>query len=184
MDDQPIEVRFCHRESELARHMLRNMFRSQGWIWALIGVLFALAAALLVLLSLIEAPSARRMSNLVLGVAALAALVLALTAAVARLNARRQLTTSKELSGELRYRFHKQTYEYKSEFAAAQVRWAALHSAIERDDAFVLFPSKAHFVLLPKRGFSNDGALHRFRRLLEEVLGGKAQLRSSGSGFR
>ena len=181
MDDQPIEVRFRHRQGELARHMLRNMFHSQGWIWVLIAVLFILAAALVLLLALLDAPSTARMGTLVLSVGALAVLVLALTVAIARLNARRQLTSSKELSGELLYRFHQQGYEYKSEFATAQVAWGALHSAIERDDAFVLCPSKAHFVLLPKRGFADGAARRRFRRLLQESLGAKAQLRAGES---
>ena len=116
------------------------------------------------------------MSVILLGVALLAAFVVALTAVLARVNARRLLRSSKELSGELYYCFHRTGYQYETGLSSAQVAWGALHSAIERDDAFLLFPSEAHFVLLPKRGFADGTALRAFRELLRESLGTKAQL--------
>ena len=175
-----IEVRFRHCEKELARHTLRNLFRGQGWIWTLIAALFVFAVALVLLLILLDDPIAGRMSAVLLGVGLLAVLVLALTAVLARVNARRLLGSSKELSGELLYHFHKEGYEYSSEFSSAHVVWGALHSAIECDDAFLLFPSKVHFVLLPKRGFADATALRGFRELLRESLGTKAQLDARG----
>ncbi|MCP5114320.1 MAG: hypothetical protein GY953_26110, partial [bacterium] len=103
-DDQPIEVRFRHNQRELARHMLRNLFRDQGWIWRLIAGLFLLAGALVLLLAWLGDPSAKSMGLSLLGIAAFAVLALAIMILVARTQARRLVSTSRELAGELIYR--------------------------------------------------------------------------------
>ncbi len=177
-DDQPVEVRFRHNQRELARHMLRNMFRDQGWIWRLVAVLFLLAGALVLLLAWLGDPSAKLMGFLLLGVAALAVLVLAMTVLIARTQARRVLSTSRELAGELIYRFYRWGFAYESAVASARVEWGALHKAIEREDAFVLFPSSGQFVLLPKRGFPDAAAQQKFGESLREAIGSKARLRA------
>ena len=168
-----IEVRFRHAPDELGRHTLRNLFRQHGWIWVAIVALWVLAAALVALLGFLGSPDTWRMGALLGVVGGLAVVVLALTVVMVRVNARRTLSSSKELAGELRYEFGRDSFRYESDYSSATVIWDALHSAVERDDAFLLFPSKQHFTLLPKRGFTDGTDLEHFRTLLKQTLGSR-----------
>ncbi len=93
-----------------------------------------------------------------------------------RRRARKQLSSSRELSGEATYEFSDTGFDTRTHFSSSTSTWEALHGARESREAFIFYRSNASFHIVPKRTFKSPGDIDALREIIRSRVSGKVKL--------
>ena len=159
-----IEVAYRPEYRDFLRVTLRWIFRKFWFIYA-----FMIFIALMMIF---YALTIRRIEGLFSLIVPFGMLTLLTSSAF--LSARRSI---KSLKQGVRYLFSPEAVEVRGPEVEAKFGWSNYHSIKETSDDFILSPTRNALIPFPKRLFRDDTEIRRFRDLVRDAMGDKAQLK-------
>ncbi len=93
--------------------------------------------------------------------------------------ARKNLATSKNLKGEVRYVFTESGLAMTTPIGRGFLDWPAIHQAVESGEYFLLYLSHFIYYLIPKRCFRDREQIEQFKALVKEKVEGKVRFKKS-----
>jgi YcxB-like protein len=93
--------------------------------------------------------------------------------------ARKNLATSKNLKGEVRYIFTDSGFAMTTPIGRGYLDWPAIYRAVESGDYFLLYLSHFIYYLIPKRCFRDQEQIEEFKNLVRNRVEGKVRFRKS-----
>jgi hypothetical protein len=93
--------------------------------------------------------------------------------------ARKNLATSKNLKGEIRYVFTDSGLAMTTPIGHGYLDWPAIYRAVESGDYFLLYLSHFIYYLIPKRSFRDREQIEEFKNLVRNKVEGKVRFKKS-----
>jgi len=81
------------------------------------------------------------------------------------------------VKGKTLWIFSEDDFKVFTPVARNESDWESLEKIEEKSKAFLLYPQKNVFMLVPKRFFESEAQIQEFRELVREKLGSKAKLK-------
>ena len=91
----------------------------------------------------------------------------------------KNLSTSKNLKGEVRYVFTDSGLAMTTPLGRGFLDWPAIHQAVESGDYFLLYLSHFIYYLIPKRCFRDREQIEEFKTLVRNKVEGKVRFKKS-----
>jgi hypothetical protein len=176
-EETSIEITATLTLKDLYLASLRVLSR-RSWLFVLVLAMALLVLALAGWFHLMRSSDLRLYSAIFLGMAAVYAVVLFTAPYFA---ARKNISTSKNLKGEIRYVFNDSGLAMSTPIGRGYLDWPAIHQAVEAGDYFFLYLSHFIYYLIPKRCFRDREQVEQFKTLVKSKVEGKVRFKKSSA---
>lgn len=174
-EQTPIEISVILSLKDLYLASFRVLSR-RSWLFVIVLAIALSVLALAAEYHVMGSSDLRLYSSIFLGMAVLYVVILV---GAPYLMARKNLSTSKNLKGEIQFVFTDSGFEMTTPIGRGQLDWPAVYQAVEAGNYFYLYLSHFIYHLIPKRSFRDQEQLEQFKALVRNKVEGKVRFKKS-----